>query len=114
MSEPPPSDHDSSSSVAKLRKIPAIPLLRDSISNAGDSDSDEEYDLDEDFPYEPDDSSIIMASSLGLNHIRTRSGPLPQRTLAAGMPSDLGETSRTNATAGIESEPKHSSTDHGM
>ncbi|XP_023551449.1 probable serine/threonine protein kinase IRE [Cucurbita pepo subsp. pepo] len=113
MSEPPPSDHDSSSSVAKLRKIPAIPLLRDSISNAGDSDSDEEYDLDEDFPYEPDDSSIIMASSLGLNHIRTRSGPLPQRTLAAGMPSDLGETSRTNATAGIESEPKHSSTDHG-
>ena len=122
MSESFPSDHDPSPSAGKLRKIPPIPVRRDSKSNAGDSDSDSdadsdsdlEHDLTEEFPLQPDDSCIIMASSLGLNHIRTRSAPLPLRTSAVGTPSNLGDNSRNNVTEGTNSEPKVSSTELGM
>ncbi|CAK9311223.1 unnamed protein product [Citrullus colocynthis] len=114
MSESSPSDHNPSPSAAKLRKIPPIPIRRDSIPNAGDSDSDHENDPPEDQPLQPDDSSIIMASSLGLNHIRTRSAPLPLRTSAVGTPSNLGDNSRNNVVSSeTESEPKVSSIEQG-
>ncbi|XP_022995268.1 probable serine/threonine protein kinase IRE isoform X1 [Cucurbita maxima] len=115
MSEPPPSvfDHDPSPSAAKLRKIPPIPIRRDTKPNAGDFDPDQEHDHAEDHPPQPGDSSIIMASSLGLNHIRTRSAPLPLRTCAVGTPSNLGDDSRNNVADGSESEPKNSSTEQG-
>lgn len=116
MSKSSPPDHDPSPSAAKLRKIPPIPVRRDFKSNAGDSDSDSdnEHDLTEDRPLQSEDSSIIMASSLGLNHIRTRSAPLPLRTSAVGTPSNLGDNSRKNVTEGTDSEPKVSSTEPGM
>lgn len=115
MSESSPSDHNPSPSAAKLRKIPPIPIRRDSIPNAGDSDSYHENDAPEDQPLQPDDSSIIMASSLGLNHIRTRSAPLPLRTSAVGTPSNLGDNSRNNVVSSeTESEPKVSSIEQGM
>ncbi|KAL4018801.1 hypothetical protein IC575_022425 [Cucumis melo] len=115
MSKSSPPDHDPSPSAAKLRKIPPIPVRRDFKSNAGDSDSDSdnEHDLTEDRPLQSEDSSIIMASSLGLNHIRTRSAPLPLRTSAVGTPSNLGDNSRKNVTEGTDSEPKVSSTEPG-
>lgn len=132
MSDPPPSDHDpslspsASAAAAKLRKIPPIPIRRDSkhIANAGDSEADQDpddrhhhedpHDDADDRGDQSGDSSILMASSLGLNHIRTRSAPLPLRTSAVGTPSNLGDNSRNNTSVGVESEPKPSFTEQGM
>ena len=96
----------SPSSTAKLRKIPPIPIhrsqpelaeksdgdcSRSSTDDADEDDYDDEYDDDfgDHYHYnknilyqrnirgDNEASSIILASTLGLNHIRTRSNPLP-------------------------------------
>ncbi|KAF6167442.1 hypothetical protein GIB67_004526 [Kingdonia uniflora] len=68
-----PDDPESSSAATtKLRKIPPIPIRR---KNTDSEDEDDDEDLE--------GSSPILASSLGLNHIRTRSAafsaPSPTR-----------------------------------
>ncbi|KAK8576643.1 hypothetical protein V6N13_032562 [Hibiscus sabdariffa] len=109
-----------SSSASKLRKIPGIPIQRswsepaeksDDSRSSGDGvedDDDEAEDEVDDYGFghfdfgkseslEPnmsrDDDSIILASTLGLNRIRTRSSPLPSPlrcSSAARKPSNLG------------------------
>ncbi|KAL4280346.1 hypothetical protein GQ457_03G013010 [Hibiscus cannabinus] len=110
-----------SSSATKLRKIPRIPIQRswseppEKSDDSGSSGDDDDYDDDEadgevgdygfgHFDYgkseslEPnmsrDDDSIILASTLGLNRIRTRSSPLPSplrcSSSSARKPSNLG------------------------
>ncbi|KAL1151686.1 hypothetical protein V6Z11_A09G058900 [Gossypium hirsutum] len=110
----------SSSSTTKLRKIPGIPIQRswrepaeksDDSRSSGDGDGDG-YEVEEDvgdyglgrFAYgksEPlelnvsqDDDSIILASTLGLNRIRTRSSPLPSPLRCSSSsrnPSNIGD-----------------------
>ncbi|KAK9028199.1 hypothetical protein V6N11_068010 [Hibiscus sabdariffa] len=113
-----------SSSATKLRKIPRIPIQRswsepleksDDSGSSGDGvedddDDDEEadgevgdygfghFDYGKSESLEPnmsrDDDSIILASTLGLNRIRTRSSPLPSplrcSSSSARKPSNLG------------------------
>ncbi|XP_022737678.1 probable serine/threonine protein kinase IRE isoform X2 [Durio zibethinus] len=108
----------SPSSTTKLRKIPPIPIQRsrsepgeksdDSRSSGDDIDEVHEeedgdfgfgyYDYGEDESFKrnmcgDDDSSIILASTLGLNRIRTRSTPLPSPlrfSSSSRKPSNLG------------------------
>lgn len=120
----------SSSPAIKLRKIPQIPIQRtshqepaknvDGSRSSSDEDSEDEDD-DDDFGnyhygkndlYErnmgsEDDSSILLASTLGLNHIRTRSTPLPSPlrfSSSAGTPSNIGNvgSSKTGNVANKE------------
>ncbi|KAK9045256.1 hypothetical protein V6N11_059143 [Hibiscus sabdariffa] len=111
-----------SSLASKLRKIPGIPIQRswsepaeksDDSRSSGDGDGvedddDEAEDEVDDYGFghfdfgkseslEPnmsrDDDSIILASTLGLNRIRTRSSPLPSPlrcSSASRKPSNLG------------------------
>ncbi|KAL1081355.1 hypothetical protein V6Z11_D09G058900 [Gossypium hirsutum] len=108
----------SSSSTTKLRKIPGIPIQRswrepaeksDDSRSSGDGD---DYEVEEDvddyglgrFAYgkseslelnvSRDDDSIILASTLGLNRIRTRSSPLPSPLRCSSSsrnPSNIGD-----------------------
>ncbi|TYI63989.1 hypothetical protein E1A91_D09G054900v1 [Gossypium mustelinum] len=110
----------SSSSTTKLRKIPGIPIQRswrepaeksDDSRSSGDGDGDD-YEVEEDvddyglgrFAYgkseslelnvSRDDDSIILASTLGLNRIRTRSSPLPSPLRCSSSsrnPSNIGD-----------------------
>ncbi|KAH1091612.1 hypothetical protein J1N35_018869 [Gossypium stocksii] len=110
----------SSSSTTKLRKIPGIPIQRswrepaeksDDSRSSGDGDGDD-YEVEEDvgdyglgrFDYgkseslelnvSRDDDSIILASTLGLNRIRTRSSPLPSPLRCSSSsrnPSNIGD-----------------------
>ncbi|TYJ17428.1 hypothetical protein E1A91_A09G051800v1 [Gossypium mustelinum] len=110
----------SSSSTTKLRKIPGIPIQRswrepaeksDDSRSSGDGDGDG-YEVEEDvgdyglgrFAYgkseslelnvSRDDDSIILASTLGLNRIRTRSSPLPSPLRCSSSsrnPSNIGD-----------------------
>ncbi|PSR93354.1 Serine/threonine protein kinase [Actinidia chinensis var. chinensis] len=76
------------SSRVKLRKIPPIPVRR-SPSKGEFADGSDEDGGDS----EGEEASIILASSLGLNHIRTRSAPLPSPLLFSslvGSPSIIG------------------------
>ncbi|XP_057952775.1 probable serine/threonine protein kinase IRE [Malania oleifera] len=70
-------------SVGKLRKIPPIPIHRgqhrEGAAEARDSEDDEE-ELH---------SSPILASSLGLNHIRIKSAPSPLRFSASVQSSSI-------------------------
>ncbi|KAJ7949610.1 putative Kinase [Quillaja saponaria] len=77
----------------KLRKIPPIPIRRvprdEDVEFAYGKEAREEED--EDTERSVDDSSILLASSLGLNQIRTRLAPSPLwRTTSVGTPSNLG------------------------
>ncbi|MBA0587319.1 hypothetical protein Gorai_000451, partial [Gossypium raimondii] len=112
----------SSSSTTKLRKIPGIPIQRswrepaeksDDSRSSGDGDGDgDDYEVEEDvddyglgrFAYgkseslelnvSRDDDSIILASTLGLNRIRTRSSPLPSPLRCSSSsrnPSNIGD-----------------------
>ncbi|KAF5947612.1 hypothetical protein HYC85_013569 [Camellia sinensis] len=75
----------------KLRKIPPIPVRRSNSEmpdGSDDDDNESEYKEEE---------SIIHASSLGLNHIRTCSvsQPSPLRFLSpVGTPSNLGDDTK--------------------
>jgi len=111
MPSPSPSTLNPSSSPSsfKLRKIPPIPIrriqkpdapLNDTESINNDDGSDTYYDsrndgkeILEERNYKTDKNSpIIMASALGLNHIRTRSLPVPSPlrfSSSAGTPSYL-------------------------
>lgn len=89
----------SSPSTPKLRKIPPIPIRRsqkETESEESISDNEDEIGI-EDSKSEPQSkgSSIILASALGLNHIRTRSDPVPSPlrfSTTAGTPSNLGNS----------------------
>ncbi|MBA0829628.1 hypothetical protein Goarm_014220, partial [Gossypium armourianum] len=114
----------SSTSTTKLRKIPGIPIQRswrepaeksDDSRSSGDGDGDgdgDDYEVEEDvddyglgrFAYgkseslelnvSRDDDSIILASTLGLNRIRTRSSPLPSPLRCSSSsrnPSNIGD-----------------------
>ncbi|KAK3002505.1 hypothetical protein RJ639_021491 [Escallonia herrerae] len=66
-------------SIVKLRKIPPIPIRHSGVARAETMEIGElgKDDVDsEDRADEGDDSFIVQASSLGLNHIHTRSAPL--------------------------------------
>jgi hypothetical protein len=116
---PSPSTLNSSSSSSpssfKLRKIPPIPIRRiqkpeaplndtESINNddGDDTDCGDKNDKEklEKRNYKADENSpIIMASALGLNHIRTRSLPIPSPlrfSSSAATPSYLGNAQVNN------------------
>ncbi|GLT40305.1 hypothetical protein SLA2020_144500 [Shorea laevis] len=120
-SPPHPTAATPSSSTPKLRKIPPIPIRRsnresESDESASDYEDDQEFELEQRI----EGSSMILASSLGLNHIRTRSGPAssPLRfSSSVGTPSNLGNGAanipnagnyKEKAGAGIEDRPKRS------
>lgn len=92
------------SSRAKLRKIPQIPIRRSAKDDeyATRSDDEDEEEEGEDDVSDPDDadSPMLVASKLGLNHIRTRSAPSPLRfSSLSGTLSNLGNDSNgTKAT----------------
>ncbi|KAJ6375124.1 hypothetical protein OIU77_000156 [Salix suchowensis] len=106
----------SSPSSFKLRKIPPIPVrriqkpnapLNDSESINIDDGSDTDYNSrndDKEIMEERDlttdeNPPIILASTLGLNHIRTRSLPVPSPlrfSSSAGTPSYLGNAQVNN------------------
>ncbi|KAL7229553.1 hypothetical protein ACSBR2_008125 [Camellia fascicularis] len=76
-SEPEPNTTDTADSSPlrlKLRKIPPIPVRRSHSKGEIEDANDEDVG---DAESECEDESIILASSLGLNHIRTRSASLP-------------------------------------
>lgn len=75
-SMPPPSTPPK----CKLRKIPPIPIRRKPKIEGNNNEIDGNND-DDGEEQEPDDSSPLLASALGLNHIRTRSvsSPSPLR-----------------------------------
>ncbi|KAK3009810.1 hypothetical protein RJ639_013935 [Escallonia herrerae] len=90
MSSPPKNLNPPEPSIVKLRKIPPIPIRHAGITRAETVEIGElgKDDVDsEDRADEGDDSFIVQASSLGLNHIRTRSAPLQ-------FSSNLGEKGR--------------------
>ncbi|KAL5744366.1 hypothetical protein ACOSQ2_027482 [Xanthoceras sorbifolium] len=80
-SAPSPSTPTPSSARAKLRKIPPIPLRRGKKEDSSAAADDDCYNSEEDEQSqeksENDDLLILQASSLGLNHIKTKSLPTP-------------------------------------
>ncbi|XP_077214183.1 putative serine/threonine protein kinase IRE [Tasmannia lanceolata] len=74
---------------SKLRKIPRIPIRRDSASEVQNLEKEESSKRDREDGMEPGhgNSSPILASSLGLNHIRTRSQPSPLRFSSSTTPT---------------------------
>lgn len=67
------SDRTQSPSVVKLRKIPPIPVRHRVDDNGEDANEDDDHESGS------ETSSTNEASTLGLNHIRTRSAPSPLR-----------------------------------
>ncbi|XP_057482092.1 probable serine/threonine protein kinase IRE isoform X1 [Actinidia eriantha] len=100
------------SSRVKLRKIPPIPVRRSPRKGEFVDGSDEDGG-----DSEGEEASIILASSLGLNHIRTRSAPLPSPLGSVRSPSNF----RNHAELGKDgvwprdkwSTPNHNSTEQG-
>ncbi|XP_008234378.2 PREDICTED: probable serine/threonine protein kinase IRE [Prunus mume] len=98
-----------SPSRAKLLKIPPIPIRRsprhtihedeefeefEEEDDDDDDDDDEEYEDQVRTERKTDDAPIVLASSLGLNHIRTRSAPSPLRfSSSVCTPSNFGDES---------------------
>ncbi|GFY84319.1 AGC (cAMP-dependent, cGMP-dependent and protein kinase C) kinase family protein [Actinidia rufa] len=99
-------------SRVKLRKIPPIPVRRSPRKGEFVDGSDEDVG-----DSEREEASIILASSLGLNHIRTRSAPLPSPLGSVRSPSNF----RNHAELGKDgvwprdkwSTPNHNSTEQG-
>ncbi|CAI9092071.1 OLC1v1027218C1 [Oldenlandia corymbosa var. corymbosa] len=92
--EDPNADPPPLQSILKLRKMPQIPS-RHTTENSDDGDDDGGGKDEEESTSEEEHSPIIEASTLGLNHIRTRSAPLPHLRSAnsIGTPSNLGYNS---------------------
>ncbi|KAK9291428.1 hypothetical protein L1049_019375 [Liquidambar formosana] len=97
---PPPPSTTPKMAKGKLRKIPHIPIRRTQKDDAAEiEETSDEDDDEEESDFEV--SSIINASSLGLNHIRTRSAPSPLRfSLLSSMPSNLGDNGNKGKDAG--------------
>ncbi|CBI24554.3 unnamed protein product, partial [Vitis vinifera] len=116
MHDPPPPAVDSSPTAApsaslkaKLRKIPPIPVRRNPRDDSVDDKEEEGDGESENDDVSDDDSEFILASSLGLNQIRTRSSPSPLRfTSLAGEPPNLGNDAKKNKD-GAEARPKRTS-----
>ncbi|ESW03324.1 hypothetical protein PHAVU_011G004700 [Phaseolus vulgaris] len=86
----------SPSTRAKLRKIPPIPIRR---SKLGNEEQEEEEDDER-----SDSSCILLASSLGLNNIRTRSSSSPLRySSSVGAPSFITQNAIAINEAGFRS-----------
>ncbi|XP_057475698.1 probable serine/threonine protein kinase IRE isoform X2 [Actinidia eriantha] len=102
------------SSRVKLRKIPPIPVRRGPSKGEFADGSDEDGG-----DSEGEEASIILASSLGLNHIRTRSAPLPLplRLSSVGSPSNIGNHDELGKDGVWPrdkwSTPNHNSTEQG-
>ncbi|XP_061340467.1 probable serine/threonine protein kinase IRE [Gastrolobium bilobum] len=99
---------------AKLQKIPPIPIRRTAASTEeGELADEEKSEEKEEVEVEEGEravSSILLASSLGLNHIRTRSSSSPLRySSSVGASSFLGKDAvRTNDNdARPRSKPYH-------
>lgn len=93
-----------SPSILKLRKIPHIAVRQRHETDDDDDDHENDESTSED-----KDSPIMEASTLGLNHIRTRSAPLPLKSSnSIGTPSSLGHHSQNknnnSDTGGLNSE----------
>nr|KYP68766.1 putative serine/threonine-protein kinase DDB-G0272282 [Cajanus cajan] len=85
--DPAPGTPSSFSGRSKLQKIPPIPIRRSKL--AGNEEPEEEEG-------ERGDPNILLASSLGLNHIRTRSSSSPLRySSSLGAPSFLTQDAVT-------------------
>lgn len=98
-----------SPSRAKLLKIPPIPIRRsprhtihedeefeefEEEDDDDDDDDEEEYEDQVRTERKTDGAPIVLASSLGLNHIRTRSAPSPLRfSSSVCAPSNFGDES---------------------
>ncbi|KAJ7982559.1 putative Kinase [Quillaja saponaria] len=112
-----------SASKSKLRKIPPIPIRRaQKDDNAEFADESEEEDKDENNERtEADDSTILLPSSLGLNHIRIRSTSSPLRmTTSVAIPSNLGNDA-SNVKNRVDARPEGKNshqiappTEHGL
>lgn len=99
------SPNKASSTRAKLLKIPQIPVRRNARDEDEDSEEEDEEEEDDDDDEDDEDedtrsreSSFILPSSLGLNHIRTRSAPSPLRfssSDAATLNLGVGDDSST-------------------
>ncbi|PRQ59864.1 putative protein kinase AGC-MAST family [Rosa chinensis] len=101
-----------SPSRAKLRKIPPIPIRRSprhlaEVNEQSDEEGDDdEDDDDDDFRERRETTPILLAASLGLNHIRTRSAPSPLRfSSSAGEPLIPGEEAN-NMNYTVKSKPQ--------
>lgn len=101
-----------SPSRAKLRKIPPIPIRRsprhlvEVNEESEEEGDDDEEDDDDDFTERKGTTPILLAASLGLNHIRTRSAPSPLRfSSSACTPLNLGEESN-NLNYTVKSKPQ--------
>ncbi|XP_014492723.1 probable serine/threonine protein kinase IRE [Vigna radiata var. radiata] len=78
---PAPGKPSSPAGRAKLLKIPPIPIRRSNLGNEEEKEEEDECS---------ESSSILLASSLGLNNIRTRSSASPLRySSSVGAPSFL-------------------------
>ncbi|XP_058205693.1 probable serine/threonine protein kinase IRE isoform X2 [Rhododendron vialii] len=97
-SGPNPRDSSPLPPRVKLRKIPPIPVRRSPGESVIADRSDEEDGSDGEGAESEEEASIVLASSLGLNHIRTRSAPLPSPlrfSSSGGTPSNLGNDAGT-------------------
>ena len=96
----PPTVSTPPSSRSKLCKSPHIPKPDHATQSESDDEGEDEQEeeeenddvLDSDSEDDVDSAPILVPSSLGLNHIRTRSAPSPLRftSFAAYTPPNLG------------------------
>ncbi|XP_031265830.1 probable serine/threonine protein kinase IRE [Pistacia vera] len=110
-STPTPSVSSPSSARAKmLRKIPPIPIRRgknDELEDTNNNNNNNDDDKGNKELSESEKSAILLASSLGLNHIKTRSAssPSPLRfSSSAGFPNLKNEAKNDKVNA--ETVPK--------
>ncbi|XP_052205816.1 probable serine/threonine protein kinase IRE [Diospyros lotus] len=90
----------------KLRTVPPIPARQGTSKSEVSGGSDEDEQLSE-------DGSIVHASSIGLNHIRTKSAPLPSPLRfpsSVAARSNLGQESKQGKDGGAH--PSKFSTSH--
>ncbi|KAK7312074.1 hypothetical protein VNO77_35637 [Canavalia gladiata] len=101
LADPAPGLPSTLAARAKLQKIPPIPIRRTKLSTDGGNEEEDEEEG------ECDESSILLASSLGLNHIRTtRSSSSPLRySSSLGAPSFLTQDAVTINDARLRSKP---------
>lgn len=103
--DPVPGTPSSPAGRGKLQKIPPIPIRRSKVSSS--STTTHAGNVDE--GQEEDSSSILLASSLGLNHIRTRSSSFPLRySSSLGAPSFLTQDAVTVNDARLRSKSNNS------
>lgn len=90
-----PTPSPSSARAKLLRKIPPIPIRR--VKNDEVEDDNNNGDQGDKELSENEESAILLASSLGLNHIKTRSVPSPSPlrfSSSAGFPNLKNEAKK--------------------